>query len=149
MKKHLLSLWLVASAAQADYTNLAGEPVQLAGPGLQHLVFVDIWQSYAGNGPEPHVAALSQSFQQQASTVWIALDINVTPAYVQDYQQAFPTSKPMLIDTGHKLMRRYQLWQTPAHVVLKDGETLFAGNGKALETWLSRQFPVSTQKGEN
>ncbi len=140
MKKLLLSLCLLSSAALADYRSVNDAPVSLDAPGWQHLVFINIWDSWAGAGPEEMVSKLPASFSARASSVWIALDMNVTPAYVRDFQTSFPASKPLLIDHKYELMRRYKLWQTPAHVLLKDGKVQFSGNSDAFQHFVDQKF---------
>lgn len=136
MKKILLSLCMASSVAMADYRSLDDQPVSLAGPGWQHLVFVSIWDSYVGHGPEPLVAALPASFSENVKRIWISPDLNITPAYLKDYQAAFPRSKPLIVDQHFQLLRKYKLWQTPAHVLLKDGEVQFSGSGEALQHYI-------------
>ncbi|MBY4677750.1 hypothetical protein [Marinobacterium arenosum] len=140
MRKLLWMLALLSSSAMADYRSLADQPLSLEQQGWQHLVFVNIWDSYAGLGPETLVEQLPASFSQQVQRIWVAPDLNVTEAYLRDYQQAFPASKPLLIDHQYQLMRQYDLWQTPAHVLLKDGKVQFSGNGDELQHFIKRLF---------
>ncbi len=140
MKKLLVSLCMISSAAMADYRSLADQPVTLKGPGWQHLVFVNIWDSYAGLGPEALIAELPSEFSDKVQRIWVAPDLNVTPAYLKDYQVAFPQSKPLIIDQHFQLLRSYKLWKTPAHVLLKDGDVQFSGSGEALQQYINKQF---------
>ncbi len=140
MRKRLLSLCILSSAAMADYRSLNGQPVTLEGPGWQHLVFINIWDSFANGGPEGLMEELPSRFSNNVKRIWVSPDMNITPAYLRDYQVAFPESKPLIIDRHFQLLRSYKLWKTPAHVLLKDGNLQFSGSGKALQQYISKEL---------
>jgi len=131
---------LMAVAQPEIHLSLAEQQVQLGGKGWNHLVFVNIWDSYAGLGPEEAVGALPDKFAEQVKTVWVSPDMNITPAYLKDYQNYFPASKPLLIDKGFQLMQRYKVWNTPSHVLLKDGDLKFMGSSEQLSQFVEQKF---------
>lgn len=140
MKKLLLSLSLLSSMAQADYQSINNQPVRINDNGWTHLVFVNIWDSYAGQGPETLVSKLPEDFKQTAKRIWVSSPLNVTPAYLKGYQQAYPASTPLIIDQQYQLMRGYGLWQTPAHVLLRNGQRVFSGSGQELNHFIANNF---------
>lgn len=140
MNKLLISLCLLSSAAMADYRSVNNEPVSFGEAGWQHLVFIDLWGSWMGAGPEAMVSKLPARFSDKVQQVWITPDMNVTLEYARQYQSYFPTSKPLVIDKGYKLIQHYKLWQTPAHVLLKDGKVQFSGDSDAFQHYVNQQF---------
>ncbi len=145
MKTQAFALLVAASLATApvaaeEITTLNNQSFDLAKPGWTHLVFVNIWDSYAGVGPEDHVKALPSKFNQKVQRLWVSPDMNITPAYLKDYQGYFPESTPLAIDSGYQLMQRYGVWSTPSHVLLKDNQLEFSGNHEQLMQFVRNNF---------
>ncbi|MDO6525945.1 hypothetical protein Q4519_09665 [Motilimonas sp. 1_MG-2023] len=125
--------------AAADQTSISGEVISL--DSATHLIFFDVWASYQGAGPEQTLAALPKSFSQQFSPVWVQPQINVTPAQLSEFQQFYPDVKPIVLDKGFQLIRQYDVWQSPHHVLLEQGQVVFSGNGQQLIDF-ANQFSV-------
>lgn len=128
-----LSVALVGIANAAnELRTVNGDTVVISDIGTVHLVFIDIWASYGGHGPEAAVKALPDTFLDSVPTVWIQPRLNVTDAQVLKYQSVFPNSKPLVIDDYLRLMRQSGVRTTPAHVLLKNGAVAFHGDTPAL-----------------
>ncbi len=124
-----------ALAAQ-PLTSLKGEQLKLH--GLSHLVFFDLWTSYQGDGPEKILAALPEEFNAKAHRVWVQPEINVTIAQLEEFQGYYPHVQPLVLDKGYQLMRKFKVWQSPYHIVLKDGKTVFSGGNDQLVSFAKK-----------
>ncbi|KDM92473.1 peroxiredoxin family protein [Photobacterium galatheae] len=116
--------------------TLAGTPVQLNENRITHLVFIEIWASYAGSGPEAFVASLPESFQKRTDRIWVQPEINVTRAQLLEFQGYYPQVAPIVLDRGRHLLTGFGLWQTPAHVLIEKGKVVFSGSNEALLDYL-------------
>lgn len=128
---------LSAEQAQFEFKNYAGENIDLNKNKVTHLVFMDIWASYEGGGVETEVAALPASFLKTSQQIWIQPEINVTRTQLAEFQQYYPQVAPLVLDESFKLMRANGIWQSPYHVLIKDGERVFAGDLSNLRRFLN------------
>lgn len=135
-----------------ELKTVNGGAITIPQEGLVQLVFIDIWASYGGHGPEAAMKALPDSFRKAVPTIWIQPRLNVTDTQVLEYQEAFPISEPLVIDDHFQIMRRYAVDKTPSHVLLKDGNVVFSGNTqdflihmdyKAIAEAVAQKKPVS------
>lgn len=115
-----------------ELKTVTGDTISIPQEGPAHLVFIDIWASYGGHGPEAALQALPESFHKTVPTIWFQPRMNVTDRHLLDYQQAFPHSKPLVMDEYFQVMRRYGVHETPVHVLLEDGKAVFAGGTEAF-----------------
>ncbi len=122
--------------AGQDLTTYNHQPIPLESGKLTHLVFMDIWDIYAGQGIENDVAQLPAHFLEGSQQIWIQPHINVTRAHLAEFQQYYPTMKPLVLDSGYELMRQNNAWTRPYHVLLDQGEPIFSGNTQALRNHL-------------
>ncbi|HEY7885467.1 MAG TPA: hypothetical protein VIC08_11015 [Cellvibrionaceae bacterium] len=135
----LLTLTCLPSAyAETNLKALSGEILTLPQRGWVHLVFFNLWDSYGDTGARQTLALLPETFNAQATTVWIQPRINVTDAQLRKFQQEFPEVKPLVVDEGFTLMRHYGHWQLPAHVILHDGTTVFSGTSDAMQNYVHK-----------
>lgn len=128
---------LAGKHAQVDVKNYLGERVNLDKNKVTHLVFMDLWEIYEGKGVDTDVAALPESFLKSSQQVWVQPEINVTRAQLAEFQQYYPQVKPLVLDDSFTLFRANGVWQSPYHVLIKDGGTVFSGNLSALRRFLN------------
>lgn len=125
-----------------------GQPITVKENTLTHLVFQEIWTSYEGHGEERLLATLPQVFRDNTQTIWVQPGINVTHAQLAEYQGYFPKISPLVLDQGHQLMRSMGGWDLPLHVLLKDGEKVFAGKSEQLSALVESHFINETRFNE-
>ena len=141
----VLACLLTPAVAQAESSvalleqqqTIAGEPLALSDQTRTHLVFLDIWTSYAGEGAEAFVAQLPSSFLQSTQQIWIQPEFNVTRAQLQEFQSDYPQVAPLVLDHQQVLLKQFGLWQTPAHVLIEHGNVVFSGGNEALLAYLN------------
>lgn len=124
----------------ANMKTFDGQPVVIESSKLIHLVFQEIWSSYENLGEEVRVSTLPKAFMDRSQQVWVQPGINVTEAQLTEYQGYYPQITPLVLDRGYRLMRSLGSWELPLHVVLKDGKTVFSGNGDELSIVASNHF---------
>ncbi len=139
-----LMLLLTLPAKAENYRTLQGAEIQIPQQGWAHLVFIDLWQSYSGEGPERVLVQLPTEVREKMFRLWVQPRLNLMEADLQGYQQAFPTSTPLVLDEQFSLMRRYRVWQLPVHVLLRDGEKVFAGSDAELIEFIDSQQQAGT-----
>ena len=108
---------------------------------ITHLVFIDLWRSYEGQGDELIVANLPQPFLAQSQQIWLQPEMNVTQAQLTEFQQYFPNIAPLILDRSSKISRLLNVWQSPFHVLLKNNKQIFSGNKTALVSYITKQYP--------
>ncbi len=124
------------SAGQV-FTTYNHRAIDLEPGKLTHLVFMDIWDIYAGQGIEQNVAQLPADFLESSQQIWVQPHINVTRAQMAEFQQYYPAVQPLVLDRGYQLMRQNNAWSRPYHVLLDDGKPVFSGTTHALYRHLS------------
>lgn len=135
-----LFLLLAGFSAQADQlSSIDGHKVELGKPGWQHLVVFELWTNFNGEILDFY-QTLPEKYRQQTEVIWVETPINVTNAQIQKFQDTFPDMTPLVVDHNFELMRRYGIWQHPAHILLKDGEPVFSGSNEQLIDYLETQF---------
>ncbi|MCG2835307.1 redoxin domain-containing protein [Photobacterium sp. WH77] len=117
--------------------TLSGQPIDLSDETRTHLVFLDIWTSYAGGGTEAFVEQLPASFRQSTHQIWIQPEFNVTRAQLQEFQSYYPQVAPLVLDHQQALLKQFGFWQTPAHVLIEHGKVVFSGGNDALLAYLN------------
>lgn len=137
----LCANWVQAADAVAATENLTmtttdGKQIQLNEQPRRHLVFMDIFASYLGQGAELQVQQLPDSFGQHYPLVWVQPHLNVTRAQLEEFQQLFPAIRPMVLDDELQWMQHFKVWSSPYHVLMRDGEVEFAGDYSALRQYL-------------
>lgn len=138
----LLVLSLTLPAQAESYRTLQGAEVEIPKEGWAHLVFIDLWQSYSGEGPERVLAQLPTQVREKMFRLWVQPRLNLIDADLHAYQQAFPGSTPLVLDDHFAVMRRHGVWQLPVHVLLRDGEKVFTGGDAELIEFIDRQQQV-------
>ncbi|MEI8596652.1 hypothetical protein [Photobacterium sp. Hal280] len=141
----VLACLLTPAVAQAESSvalleqqqTIAGKPIALSDQTRTHLVFLDIWTSYAGEGAETFVAQLPASFRQSTQQIWIQPEFNVTRAQLQEFQSYYPQVAPLVLDHQQALLKQFGFWQTPAHVLIEHGKVVFSGGNDALLAYLN------------
>jgi len=108
---------------------------------ITHLVFIDLWRSYGGQGDENLVAKLPHSFLGDSQQIWLQPEINVTQAQLSEFQKYFPKVTPLILDRGSKISQKFTVWQSPYHVLLKNNKQLFSGDKKALVRFMANKYP--------
>jgi peroxiredoxin len=121
-----------------------GQAVAIESSKLTHLVFQEIWSSYENLGEEVRVSTLPKAFMDLSQQVWVQPGINVTEAQLTEYQGYYPQITPLVLDRGYRLMRSLGGWELPLHIILKDGKTVFSGNGDDLSIVASNHFLTET-----
>lgn len=104
---------------------------------------------YEGKRVDEEVAALPASFLNASQQVWIQPDLNVTFAYMEEFQGYYPGITPLVLDQGFELMEEYRVWERPYHVLLKQGTAVFSGNTQALRGYLGQKSDAQTEGGHN
>jgi len=112
---------------------------------ITHLVFIDLWRSYGGQGDESLVANLPKSFLDDSQQIWLQPEINVTQAQLSEFQTHFPKLTPLILDRGSKITQEFNVWQTPYHVLLKNNKPLFSGEKKALIRFIASKYPQDSR----
>ncbi|UXI00980.1 peroxiredoxin family protein [Photobacterium sp. TY1-4] len=137
------SVALSSDVAQllAEKPTIHGRFLTLPEHKTAHLVFMDIWNSYAGQGAEQFVAALPEDFLAQSQQIWIQPEINVTTAQLKEFQGYYPMVAPLVLDRSQQLLRQFQFWQTPSHVLVEEGKVVFQGDNTALLRYLNQDVP--------
>ncbi len=123
-----------------------GTAISLDSSKLTHWVFMDLWASYEGGGDEQLIAQLPEQFNRQIRRVWVQPELNVTAAQLQDFQQAYPTVKPLVLDHGYRLMREHKVWQSPYHILTDNGVEVFRGTGQALSRYVHKRLGKKHRK---
>ncbi|ASP38705.1 hypothetical protein CHH28_08430 [Bacterioplanes sanyensis] len=116
--------------------NTDGQAVELEQQARRHLVFMDIFASYSGHGAELQWQQLPQEFTRQYPVLWVQPELNITREQVAEYQQLFPDMRPMVVDAQLQWMQHFNVWSSPYHVLLREGEVEFAGDYAALRQHL-------------
>lgn len=124
----------------SELKTFDGKAVTLTQGKLTHLVFQDAWASYGGQGEEARVAALPELFLNASEQVWVQPEINITEAQLHEYQGYFPKVTPLVLDRAFTLMRSLGSWDLPLHVIVKDGQQVFSGNGTELQLFTGQNF---------
>ena len=114
-----------------------GQQLVLDKTKVQHLVFMNIWDTYEGNGAELEINELPELFKQQAQQIWVQPEINVTLAQLHEFQSYYPSFTPLILDKEFALMRALNVWDTPYHVLIQNGQTKFSGNTAQLRAHLN------------
>jgi len=157
MKKIIVNLMVIIGVLAVSYpltanaynTNMmkvsnlqtfTGQPITQDKNKLTHLVFIDVWRSYEGKGDEKMIAALPNIFLKQSQQIWIQPEINVTNAQLAEFQQYFSHIKPLVIDKKFALMRAFNVWQSPFHVLLEDNKKIFSGDATALSAFITQKY---------
>ncbi|MEJ2765789.1 redoxin domain-containing protein [Photobacterium sp. MCCC 1A19761] len=122
----------------AGKSTIHGRSLTLPAHKTAHLVFMDIWNSYAGQGAEQFIAALPEEFLAQSQQIWIQPEINVTTAQLKEFQGYYPMVAPLVLDRSQQLLRQFQFWQTPSHVLVEEGKVVFQGDNTALLRYLNQ-----------
>lgn len=122
---------------QAELKTFQGDTIQLQKNKISHLVFMDIWASYGGEGAETDVAQLPEHFLKSSQQIWVQPEINVTPAQMAEFQGYYPQVTPFVLDKSFKLMRANGVWQSPYHVLREGDKTLYAGDFSGLKRYLN------------
>lgn len=130
----------------AKQQTIQGQSLTLPEHQTAHLVFMDIWNSYAGQGAEQFVATLPEDFLAQSRQIWIQPEINVTTAQLKEFQGYYPTVAPLVLDRSQQWLRQFQFWQTPSHVLIEDGKVVFQGDNAALLRYLNQDAPPESSE---
>ncbi|UTV27415.1 peroxiredoxin family protein [Photobacterium atrarenae] len=130
----------------AKQPTIQGQSLALPEHQTAHLVFMDIWNSYAGQGAEQFVATLPEDFLEQSQQIWIQPEINVTTAQLKEFQSYYPTVAPLVLDRSQQWLRQFQFWQTPSHVLIEDGKVVFQGDNAALLRYLNQDAPPESSE---
>lgn len=113
---------------------------------VTHVVFMNIWDSYAGAGAEAQVAQLPDHYLQRSQQIWVQPEINVTRAQIAEFQGYYPDVTPLVLDQGFQLMQAYKVWQSPYHILLQGDKTLFAGDIAGLKRYLGEKDETKSDK---
>ncbi len=127
-------------------TSYKGETIERKKDKITHLVFIDVWRAYSGQGDDKVVAALPKRYLQQSQQVWVQPEINVTKPQLAEFQQYLPHISPLVLDTKFELMRSLNIWSSPYHVLVKGNEQLFSGDATALTNFVSQHFATADEK---
>ena len=125
-----------------ELKTFSGKVIKLDKNKITHLVFIDLWRSYEGQGDEKMIATLPDKFLQQSQQIWLQPEINVTKAQLTEFQQYFPQIKPLVLDEKFRLMRELKIWQSPFHVLISGNEQVFSGDAQALLTFIAKEYSV-------
>ena len=115
---------------------------------ITHLVFIDIWRSYNGAGDEAMLDKLPKSFLQTSQKIWLQGEFNVTETQLSQFQQFFPNASPLILDKGSKIMRAFNVWQSPYHVLLKEDDVIFSGDGQSLQKYVGKLYEPETKHND-
>jgi len=141
---------VITATAQSVSKQLFSELKTISGQAIKrdnknkitHLVFIDLWRSYEGQGDEKIIAALPEQFLQQSQRIWLQPEINVTKAQLTEFQQYFPQVNPLVLDEKFSLMRALKIWQTPFHVLIRGNTQIFSGDAQALLTFIDKEYSL-------
>ena len=135
---------LFLTSAQAEFNPALkafdGQPINIDSEKITHLIFQEIWTSYEGLGEENRVDSLPLSFRSNSQRIWIQPGLNVTLAQLAEYQSYFPKIQPLVLDEGYKLMRAFDRWDLPLHVIIDHGNVVFSGSGEELSAIANKHF---------
>ncbi len=135
----LLLLTGGASFGETLGTSLDGTRVSLEKGQRYHLVFFDIWQDgYAQPGLGDSVSHLPERYLKETQIIWIQPRFNITDAQIAGFLANQTLYTPLIVDEDFSLMRRFKIWETPAHVIFVDGAVVFKGNIKQLKDFLRK-----------
>ena len=123
--------------------SFSGQAVSIDNRKTTHLIFMDIWSSYGGFGDEAKVASLPPVFLAQTQQLWLQPEINVTQPQIAEFEQAFPKVTPIILDRGFNIMRKFNVWKSPYHLLLKNGKQEFAGNIDELQIYIAKKYSLS------
>jgi peroxiredoxin len=137
---HALDEGMVDNNFLAGLRSFSGQAITLDNNKITHLVFIDVWQAYSGQGDDKIVAALPAMFLKQSQQIWIQPEINVTKAQLTEFQQALTHITPLVLDTRFSLMRSLNIWSSPFHVLIQGNKRLFSGDAAALTTFVKNRF---------
>ncbi|MDP2562661.1 peroxiredoxin [Psychrobium sp. 1_MG-2023] len=124
----------------AELETVTGQTIARDKSKMTHLVFIDIWRSYGGQGDEEVVNSLPKAFLQQSQQIWLQPEINVTQAQLIEFQQHFQQVSPLVFDRQFKLMRAFGVWQSPFHVLIQGNQQIFSGDAKALRQFIDNKY---------
>lgn len=126
----------------SDLKTFTGQPIKIDKEKTTHLVFIDLWRSYEGQGDEKIIASLPTSYLTQSQQIWIQPEVNVTKAHLVDFQQYYPQVTPLVFDQKFALMRALKIWQSPYHVLIKEDKQIFSGDASALLAFITNNNSV-------
>ena len=126
----------------SNLQTFTGQEISQDKTKLTHLVFIDVWRSYEGKGEEKMIASLPDVFLKQSQQIWIQPEINVTKAHLTEFQQYFSDVKPLVMDKKFTLMRAFNVWQSPFHILLQGEKEIFSGDGAALSAFIAKKYAV-------
>lgn len=145
-KSVFASLEAVKGQLLSNLKSFQGKSIKRQQDKITHLVFIDVWRAYSGEGDDKVVAALPQNYLQQSQQIWVQPEINVTKAQLAEFQQYLTHISPLVLDTKFDLMRSLKVWSSPYHVLLKNDKQLFAGNAAALTDFVIKQYAPTEEK---
>lgn len=122
--------------AQPPVTSIEGIQIETSSP--THWVYVDIWSSYEGFGPEETVASLPSAFKSHYQAVWVQPHINVTKPQLRAYQEGYPQSSPLILDRDFTLMKQHDVWATPHHILTDGDKVVFSGSNDELVDFVNQ-----------
>jgi len=124
----------------ANLHSFNGQAITLDNTKITHLVFIDVWRAYGGQGDDKVVAALPATFLKQSQQIWIQPEINVTKAQLTEFQQYLAHITPLVLDSKFSLMRSLNIWSSPFHVLIQGNKRLFSGDAAALTSFVDNRF---------
>lgn len=142
MKYFSIALLLLINVARAEVlgTSVSGKVVEINREHRTHLVFFDIWKDgYAEPGVWQQLKALPEAYWRSTRIVWIQPRINITDTQIKSFIDKHETYTPIVVDEDFSMMRQYQVWKTPIHVVLEDGSPIFSGGIKQLNEFVTNR----------
>lgn len=119
----ILIMMILSTSAWADNSGLSSKTFVIPDTGWVHLVFFDIWSN-----PEEPLKDLPSSLGENVVRVGVQPHMNVTHQQLSKYEASLPESLPLLLDTHFTLMREYDVWELPVHILLYNGEKKFSGD---------------------
>jgi len=128
--------------AIGNLNTFSGQVVSIDKEKMTHLIFMDIWSSYGGLGDETAVASLPNVFLAQSQQLWLQPEINVTLAQLAEFEQAYPQVTPLILDRGFNIMRTFNVWQSPYHLIIKGGKREFAGSINELQVYIAKKYSL-------
>jgi len=140
MANDLLAEDMIDNKMLTDLRSFNGQAITLDNNKITHLVFIDVWRAYSGQGDDKIVAALPASFLKESQQIWIQAEINVTKAQLTEFQQYLTHITPIVLDKNFSLMRSLNIWSSPFHVLIQDNKRLFSGDASALTTFVNNRF---------
>ena len=125
--------------AWADNPHASADGAIIPRNAWVQLVFFDLW----GTPEEIHKTVASIQ-GLPVTRIGVVPQLNVTQQHIAEYQISHPESAPLMLDTHFTLMRQYDIWELPVHVLLFNGEKRFAGDYPALQAFI-KNLPGETQ----